>query len=122
MPQLTAFSYWTFSDIFEETGFNTVPFHDGYGLLSWQGIPKPAYRAFQLLHSLGKRTQALQVPVQGKASLDMCCGCCCCCCDRHKEATNLQARQLTHKLHCSRNSGARQGGWTTAGREGHMLV
>jgi xylan 1,4-beta-xylosidase len=55
------YSYWTFSDIFEENYFPSVPFHGGFGLLNVHGIAKPAYRAFQLLHELG--TQML--PVEG---------------------------------------------------------
>jgi xylan 1,4-beta-xylosidase len=47
------YSFWTFSDIFEENYFPSVPFHGGFGLLSLHGIPKPTYRAFQLLHDLG---------------------------------------------------------------------
>ena len=47
------YSFWTFSDIFEENYFPSVPFHGGFGLLNLYGIPKPAYRAFQLLHRLG---------------------------------------------------------------------
>jgi xylan 1,4-beta-xylosidase len=47
------YSYWTFSDIFSENYFPSVPFHGGFGLLNLYGIPKPAYRAFQLLHHLG---------------------------------------------------------------------
>jgi xylan 1,4-beta-xylosidase len=47
------YSYWTFSDIFEENYFPSVPFHGGFGLLNIHGIAKPAYRAFQLLHELG---------------------------------------------------------------------
>jgi xylan 1,4-beta-xylosidase len=47
------YSFWTFSDIFEENYFPSAPFHGGFGLLSLHGIPKPAYRAFQLLHALG---------------------------------------------------------------------
>ena len=47
------YSFWTFTDIFEETYFPSVPFHGGFGLLTVQGIAKPAYRAFQLLHGLG---------------------------------------------------------------------
>jgi xylan 1,4-beta-xylosidase len=31
-----------------------MPFHGGFGLLSLHGIPKPAYRAFQILHRLGE--------------------------------------------------------------------
>jgi len=47
------YSYWTFTDIFEENYFSSVPFHGGFGLLNIYGIPKPAYRAFELLHRLG---------------------------------------------------------------------
>jgi xylan 1,4-beta-xylosidase len=47
------YSYWTFSDIFEENYFPSVPFHGGFGLLNIYGIAKPSYRAFELLHALG---------------------------------------------------------------------
>ena len=47
------YSFWTFSDIFEENYFPSVPFHGGFGLLTLHGIAKPAYRAFELLHRLG---------------------------------------------------------------------
>lgn len=49
------YSYWTFSDIFEEGGLPHSPFHGGFGLLNLQGVPKATYRAFQLLHQLGDR-------------------------------------------------------------------
>jgi xylan 1,4-beta-xylosidase len=55
------YSYWTFSDIFEENYFPSVPFQGGFGLMNIHGIPKPAYRAFQLLHSLGGEL----LPVKG---------------------------------------------------------
>ena len=55
------YSYWTFSDIFEENYFPSLPFHGGFGLLNLHGIAKPAYRAFELLHALGTET----VPLQG---------------------------------------------------------
>ncbi len=48
------YSYWTFSDIFNENYFSSVPFHGGFGLLNINGIPKPAYRAFEILHLLGE--------------------------------------------------------------------
>ncbi len=48
------YSFWTFTDIFEENYFPSVPFHGGFGLLNLHGIAKPAYRAFELLHKLGK--------------------------------------------------------------------
>jgi xylan 1,4-beta-xylosidase len=47
------YSFWTFSDIFEETYFPSIPFHGGFGLLNLHGIPKPTYRAFELLHNIG---------------------------------------------------------------------
>jgi xylan 1,4-beta-xylosidase len=53
------YSYWTFSDIFEENYFPSVPFHGGFGLLNIHGIAKPSYRAFELLHGLG--TESLSV-------------------------------------------------------------
>lgn len=55
------YSYWTFSDIFEENYFPSVPFHGGFGLLNIHGIAKPAYRAFQLLHDLGTE----MLPIEG---------------------------------------------------------
>jgi xylan 1,4-beta-xylosidase len=47
------YSFWTFSDIFSENYFPSVPFQGGFGLLNIHGIAKPIYRAFQLLHRLG---------------------------------------------------------------------
>jgi xylan 1,4-beta-xylosidase len=46
-------SYWTFSDVFEEQGVVKQPFYGGFGLLAEDGIPKPAFAAFELLHHLG---------------------------------------------------------------------
>ncbi|HTY85309.1 MAG TPA: hypothetical protein VMB19_13895 [Silvibacterium sp.] len=46
-------SYWTFSDVFEEQGVIKTPFYGGYGIVAERGIPKPAFRAFELLHDLG---------------------------------------------------------------------
>lgn len=48
-----AYSYWAFSDIFEENYMPHEEFHGGFGLLTLHGVAKPAYRAFQLLHALG---------------------------------------------------------------------
>jgi len=47
-------SYWTFSDVFEEQGVAKTPFYGGFGLLAEDGIPKPAFNAFKLLHRLGE--------------------------------------------------------------------
>jgi len=52
-PFVSGYSFWTFTDIFEENYFPNVPFHGGFGLLNLYGIPKPVYRAFELLHGLG---------------------------------------------------------------------
>jgi xylan 1,4-beta-xylosidase len=46
-------SWWTFTDIFAENYFPAAPFHGGFGLLNIDGVAKPVYRAFQLLHELG---------------------------------------------------------------------
>ena len=46
-------SYWSFSDVFEEQGVVKTPFYGGFGLVAEDGIPKPSYSAFELLHSLG---------------------------------------------------------------------
>ena len=46
-------SYWTFSDVFEEQGVVKTPFYGGFGLIAEDGIPKPAFNAFKLLHQLG---------------------------------------------------------------------
>jgi len=51
-------SYWTFSDVFEEQGVVKQPFYGGFGLLAEDGIPKPAFAAFRLLHELGEERLA----------------------------------------------------------------
>ena len=62
-PYVQGYSFWTFTDIFEENYFPSVPFHGGFGLLNLHGVAKPVYRAFELLHALGDRLH----PVQGGA-------------------------------------------------------
>ena len=47
------YSFWAFTDIFEESGQEAPVFHGGFGLLTQQGIPKAPYRAFELMNSLG---------------------------------------------------------------------
>jgi len=54
------YSYWTFSDIFEENYFSSKSFHGGFGLLTVDGVAKPAYRAFELLHRLGDQMLAVE--------------------------------------------------------------
>jgi xylan 1,4-beta-xylosidase len=48
-------SYWTYSDLFEEPGPPPTPFHGGFGLLTREGIRKPAYFAYKYLHALQGR-------------------------------------------------------------------
>jgi xylan 1,4-beta-xylosidase len=50
---VAGYSFWTFSDIFSENYFPSIPFQGGFGLLNIHGIAKPVYRAFELLHHLG---------------------------------------------------------------------
>jgi xylan 1,4-beta-xylosidase len=52
---VNGYSFWTFSDIFEEDYLPSTPFHGGFGLLNLHGIPKPTYRVFELFHALGDR-------------------------------------------------------------------
>ncbi len=52
-------SYWTFSDVFEEQGVVKQPFYGGYGLIAEDGLPKPAFNAFKLLHRLGSQRIAV---------------------------------------------------------------
>ncbi|MDR2446087.1 MAG: hypothetical protein LBD58_02150 [Treponema sp.] len=49
------YSFWTFSDIFEEQGQQPAAFHGGFGLMTQHGVPKAPYRAFQLLRQLGNK-------------------------------------------------------------------
>jgi len=54
-------SLWAFSDVFEENGFpaSNVTYSAGFGLMNVYGVPKPSYRAMQLLHWAGHK----RVPV-----------------------------------------------------------
>ncbi len=46
-------SYWTYSDLFEENGPPPAAFHGGFGLLTRDGVRKPAYFAYKYLNELG---------------------------------------------------------------------
>lgn len=48
-----AYSFWTFSDLFEEVYFDARPFAGKFGLLTIHGVAKPTYRAAELLHRAG---------------------------------------------------------------------
>jgi xylan 1,4-beta-xylosidase len=55
----TMMSYWDLSDVFEEQGVVKTPFYGGYGLVAERGIPKAAFRVFELLHRLGDQRLAI---------------------------------------------------------------
>lgn len=46
-------SYWTFTDVFEEQGAGDTIFHGGFGMINYQGIPKPVFHAYRFLNALG---------------------------------------------------------------------
>ncbi|WP_405970724.1 beta-xylosidase [Streptomyces sp. NBC_00988] len=46
-------SYWTFTDVFEENGAGDTPFHGGFGMINYQGVPKPTFHAYHMLGRLG---------------------------------------------------------------------
>ena len=62
-----AFAYWCISDIYDQVGYGREAFHGGYGLLSLQGLRKPAYHAFELLAKLGNQ----RVEVKGTGLDDL---------------------------------------------------
>ncbi len=47
-----SFSYWTFSDVFEEWDVPRSQFHGGFGLIALNGIPKPTFYAFKFFKSM----------------------------------------------------------------------
>ena len=49
------YAFWTFSDLFEESGQRSGPFHGGFGLQTIHGVPKPSYRLFEFMHQLGTK-------------------------------------------------------------------
>lgn len=49
-------SYWTYSDLFEEAGPPPAAFYGGFGLVTRDGIRKPAFFAYKYLHALQGET------------------------------------------------------------------
>lgn len=58
--QVDSLSYWTFTDVFEENGAGDTSFHGGFGMITYQGIPKPSFHAYRLLNRLGNERLAQQ--------------------------------------------------------------
>lgn len=50
-----SFSYWTFSDVFEELDVPKSQFHGGFGLMALNHIPKPTFHLFAFFNHLGER-------------------------------------------------------------------
>ena len=48
-----SFSYWTFSDMFEEAGVPTSLFHGGFGLLTHRQVKKPAFHLYAFMARMG---------------------------------------------------------------------
>lgn len=51
-------SYWTFTDVFEESGAGDTAFHGGFGMVNFQGIPKATFHTYRLLNTLGTEVLA----------------------------------------------------------------
>ena len=47
-----SYSYWTFGDVFEESGVPSRPFHGGFGLMAGGLIPKPTLWTFAFFNNL----------------------------------------------------------------------
>ena len=47
-----SYSYWTFGDVFEESGVPPLPFHGGFGLVANGLIPKPTFWTFAFFRAL----------------------------------------------------------------------
>jgi xylan 1,4-beta-xylosidase len=50
-----SFSYWTFSDVFEEADVPRSIFHGGFGLVAFNNIPKPVFHMFTFFNAMGKK-------------------------------------------------------------------
>lgn len=50
-----SFSYWTFSDVFEEADVPRSIFHGGFGLVAFNNIPKPVFHMFTFFNELGRK-------------------------------------------------------------------
>ncbi|OXT09571.1 xylan 1,4-beta-xylosidase [Thermoanaerobacterium thermosaccharolyticum] len=49
-----SFSYWTFSDVFEERDVPRSQFHGGFGLVALNKIPKPTFHMFKFFNAMGE--------------------------------------------------------------------
>lgn len=70
MGIVDGYSYWAFTDIFEEKGVPNCAFHGGFGLITIDGIKKAPYNAFLLLSKLGAERY---VDIYSKGTVDVYC-------------------------------------------------
>lgn len=63
------YSFWTFSDIFEEQSQKPGVFHGGFGLQTVQGIEKPVYRIFEIFHELGTKRIKVENDTESTAEI-----------------------------------------------------
>ena len=49
-----SYSYWTFSDVFEEFDVPRSVFHGGFGLVAFNSIKKPVFYTFEFFANAGK--------------------------------------------------------------------
>ena len=47
-----SYMFWTISDIFEESGLSLMPFTGKYGIVNFDGVPKPVFHAFRWMAML----------------------------------------------------------------------
>lgn len=50
-----SFSYWTFSDVFEERDVPRAQFHGGFGLIALNSVLKPTFHLFRYFNQLGSK-------------------------------------------------------------------
>lgn len=53
-----SFSYWTFSDVFEEDGVPASFFHGGFGMLAYRQVRKPTYHLYAFMARMGQEVLA----------------------------------------------------------------
>jgi xylan 1,4-beta-xylosidase len=71
-----SYSYWTFSDVFEEMDVPKSEFHGGFGLTALNGIKKPTFYTFEFFSKAGKellyRDDNLLVTKEGDKYIIIC--------------------------------------------------
>ena len=53
MDAVSSFGYWTLSDLMDERANFDSMYHGGYGLLTYNGVPKSGLEALRLMNQLG---------------------------------------------------------------------